>query len=180
MMIAPVIFALLLGAFIFVILPHAGVARRALSVGIFVMLIAVVYIGASELLGRPKPLALEWRDVAKAQVLSAVPVENEAIYVWLTMPGSPEPRAYVLPWSQSAAQQLQDAMGKAEADGTAVEMAMPSDGGLDDARTDVLRAAATAAAGKGLSGRRLAWSIRGLARQLTRCLIQALMVRCFP
>ena len=131
MMIAPVVFALLLGAFIFVILPHAGVARRTLSVGIFLILIAVVYGGASELLGRPKPLGLEWRDVAKAQVLSGVPVENEAIYLWLTVPGSPEPRAYVLPWSQYAAQQLQDATGKAEADGTAVEMAMPSDGGLD-------------------------------------------------
>jgi hypothetical protein len=131
MMIAPIIFALLLGAFIFVILPHAGVARRTLSVGIFLALIAVVYIGASELLGRPKPLGLEWRDVAKAQVLSGVPVENEAIYLWLTVPGSPEPRAYVLPWSQNAAQQLQDATGKAEADGTAVEMTMPSDTGLD-------------------------------------------------
>ena len=131
MMIAPVIFALLLGAFIFVILPHAGFARRTLSVGIFLALIAVVYVGASELLGRPKPFALEWRDVAKAEVLSGVPVENEAIYLWLTMPGSPEPRAYVLPWSQSAAQQLQDATGKAEADGTAVEMAMPSETGLD-------------------------------------------------
>ena len=132
MMIAPIIFALLLGAFIFLILPHAGVARRILSVGIFLVLIGVVYIGASELLGRPKPLGLEWRDVEKAQVLSGVAVENEAIYLWLTVPGSPEPRAYVLPWSQNAAQQLQDATGKAEADGTAVEMAMPSDrGGLD-------------------------------------------------
>ena len=132
MMIAPVIFALLLGAFIFVILPHAGIARRTLSVGIFLALITVVYVGASELLGRPKPLTLEWRDTAKAQVVGAVPVENEAIYVWLTTPGSTEPRAYVLPWSQQAAQQLQDAMGKAEADGTGVEMKMQTaDAGLD-------------------------------------------------
>ena len=35
MMIAPVIFALLLGVFIFAILPHAGLVRRTLSVGIF-------------------------------------------------------------------------------------------------------------------------------------------------
>jgi hypothetical protein len=56
MMIAPVIFALLLGVFIFVILPHAGIARRTLSVGVFLALITVVYVGASELLGRPKPL----------------------------------------------------------------------------------------------------------------------------
>jgi hypothetical protein len=128
MMIAPVVFALLLGVFIFAILPHAGLVRRTLSVGIFLALIAVVYVGASELLGRPKPLSLEWRDTAKAQVVGAVPVENQAIYVWLTTAGSPEPRAYVLPWSQQAAQQLQDAMGKAEADGTGVEMKMKGDG----------------------------------------------------
>ena len=45
------------------------------------LLIAVVYGGSIELLGRPKPLRLEWRDAADAQVVSAVPVENEAIYV---------------------------------------------------------------------------------------------------
>lgn len=133
MMIAPVIFALLLGVFIFAILPHAGLVRRTLSVGIFLALISVVYVGATELLGRPKPLTLEWRDTAKAQVVGAVPIENEAIYVWLTTAGSTEPRAYVLPWSQQAAQQLQDAMGKAEADGTGVEMKMKGSGdaGLD-------------------------------------------------
>ncbi|PZV34005.1 hypothetical protein [Mesorhizobium kowhaii] len=132
MMIAPIIFALLLGAFIFVILPHAGFVRRTLSVGIFLALITVVYVGASELLGRPKPMTLEWRDTAKAQVVGAFPIENEAIYVWLTTPGSAEPRFYVLPWSQQAAQQLQDAMGKAEADGTGVEMKMQAtDAGLD-------------------------------------------------
>ena len=88
MIISAAIFALLLGAFIFMVLPRAGLARRTLSVGIFVVLIALVYGGSVELLGRPKPMRLEWRDAAKAQVVSAVPVENEAIYVWLTMPVS--------------------------------------------------------------------------------------------
>ena len=131
MIIAAVIFALLLGAFIFVVLPHASVTRRAISVSIFLALIAIVYGGAAELLGRPKPLRLEWRDSAKAQVLAAVPVENDAIYVWLTTPASPEPRAYVLPWSQKAAQQLQDAMNKAEEQGTAAQMAMSPEAGQD-------------------------------------------------
>jgi hypothetical protein len=132
MIISAIVFALLLGAFIFVILPRAGLARRTLSVGIFVVLIAVVYAGSIELLGRPKPLRLEWRGGADAQVLSAMPVENEAIYVWLVMPGSSEPRAYVLPWSLEAAQQLQEAMNQAEADGSAVHMAMPYEASLDD------------------------------------------------
>jgi hypothetical protein len=132
MIISAIVFALLLGAFIFVILPRAGLGRRTLSVGIFVVLIAVVYGGSIELLGRPKPLRLEWRGASDAQVLSAMPVENEAIYVWLIMPGASEPRAYVLPWSLEAAQQLQEAMNQAEADGSAVHMAMPFEASLDD------------------------------------------------
>jgi hypothetical protein len=98
----------------------------------FVVLIAVVYGGCIELLGRPKPLRLEWRDAANAEVVSAVPVENKAIYVWLIMPDSSEPCAYVLPWSLQAAQQLQEAMSQAEANGTAVRMTMPFESSLDD------------------------------------------------
>jgi hypothetical protein len=132
MIISAIVFALLLGAFIFLILPRVPLARRTLSVGIFVILIAVIYGGSIELLGRPKPLRLEWRGTADAQVLSAMPVENEAIYVWLVMPGSSEPCAYALPWSLEAAQQLQEAMNQAEADGTAVRMGMPFEASLDD------------------------------------------------
>jgi hypothetical protein len=132
MIISAVVFALLLGAFIFLVLPRAGLGRRTVSVNIFVLLIGVVYGGSIELLGRPKPLRLEWRHAADAQVVSAVPVENEAIYVWLIMPGSSEPCAYVLPWSVAVAQQLQEAMSQAEADGAAVRMAMPFESSLDD------------------------------------------------
>jgi hypothetical protein len=132
MIISAIVFALLLGTFIFLILPSARLGRRALSVGMFVILIAVIYGGSIELLGRPKPLRLEWRGTADAQVLSALPVENEAIYVWLVMPGSTEPCAYVLPWSLEAAQQLQDAMNQAQADGTGVRMGMPFEASLDD------------------------------------------------
>ena len=66
------------------------------------------------------------------QVLGAMPIENEAIYVWLVMPGATEPCAYVLPWSLEAAQQLQDAMNQAEADGTGVRMGIPFEASLDD------------------------------------------------
>ena len=132
MIISAIIFALLLGAFIFLILPSGRLARRTLSVGIFVLLIGVIYGGSIELLGRPKPLRLEWRGTADAQVLGAMPIENEAIYVWLVMPGATEPCAYVLPWSMEAAQQLQDAMNQAEADGTGVRMGIPFEASLDD------------------------------------------------
>jgi hypothetical protein len=132
MIVSAILFALLLGAFVFLILPRAGLARRTVSVGVFVVLIAVVYGGGIELLSRPKPLRLEWRDAADAQVLGAVPVENEAIYVWLVLPDSPEPRAYALPWSVQAAQQLQDAQSEAAVNGTGVQMTTPFETSLDD------------------------------------------------
>ncbi|MGE0116495.1 MAG: hypothetical protein AB7S71_05810 [Dongiaceae bacterium] len=134
MILPAALFALLLGVFVFGVLPRAGLAQRALSAALFVLLVAVVYGGGIELLGRPKPLRLEWRDAVEARVLGAVPVENEAIYLWLDLPGSAAPRAYVLPWSLQAAQQLQAAASQAEASGTAVRMTMPPDGeaGLDD------------------------------------------------
>ena len=132
MIASAILFAFLLGAFIFSILPSVGLARRMLSVGLFVALIAVVYGGGVELLSRPKPMRLEWRDAAAAQVLSAVPVDGESIYVWLRLPSSSEPRAYALPWSVDAAQQLQTAMSDAEAKGTAVQMTMPFEANLDD------------------------------------------------
>jgi hypothetical protein len=132
MIVSAILFALLLNAFIFLILPRAGLARRTLSVGIFLILIAVVFTGGIELLSRPKPLRLEWRDAADAQVLSALPVENEAIYAWLLIPHSSEPRTYVLPWSLKAAQQLQEAMSEAQANGTGVRMTRPFETSLDN------------------------------------------------
>jgi hypothetical protein len=132
MITSAVLFALLLGAFVFLILPRAGLARRTVSVGVFVVLIALVYGGGIELLSRPKPLRLEWRDAADAQVLGALPLENEAIYVWLVMPHSPEPRVYALPWSVQAAQQLQDAQSEAAVNGTGVQMTTPFETSLDD------------------------------------------------
>ena len=124
MIISAIVFALLLGTFIFLILPRARLARRTLSVGIFVILIAVIYGSSIELLGRPKPLRLEWRGTADAQVLSAMPVENEAIYVWLVMPGATEPCAYVRPEPGGRAQPRRHEPGRGRrhrcADGDAV------------------------------------------------------------
>src|SRR3546814_892358 len=117
MIIGTAIFALLLGAYVFLVLPRARVEQRVVSVGVFLILIGLVYRGATELLSRPKPLRLEWRDAGKAEVVSAMPIEDEAIYLWLSMPDEREPRAYVLPWSRDVAQQLQDATNKAEASG---------------------------------------------------------------
>lgn len=69
-----------------------------------------------ELLGRPKPAALEWNDgvLDGATVVARELRENEAIYLWLVPEGESVPRAYALPWSVEAARELEDAMEVAE------------------------------------------------------------------
>jgi hypothetical protein len=126
MIVSAVLFALILGAFLFLVLPRARAWQRAASAATFVVLVGVVYGGSVELLSRPKPWRLEWRGAEAAKVLGARLDEGQAIYVWLETPGTPEPRAYVLPWSTEAAQQLQAAMREAEDRGTEVRMARPS------------------------------------------------------
>jgi hypothetical protein len=133
MITSAVLFALLLGSFIFLVLPRGRVWQRVASTGVFVILIAVVYGGSVELLSRPKPLRLELRQQAdKAKVVAATMHEGEAIYVWLEFPGSEEPRAYALPWNMQMAQQLQSAMQEGQANGTDVNMSKPFEAGLDD------------------------------------------------
>ncbi len=132
MILSALLFALLLGAFIFLVLPQGRLWQRTASATLFVMLIAVVYGGSAELLGRPKPLRLEWRDAQKAQVLGSSMHENGAIYLWLQFDDGSEPRAYRLPWSIQTAQQLQTATQEGEANGTGVEMTMIGEAGLDE------------------------------------------------
>jgi hypothetical protein len=130
---AAVAFALLLGTFIFLVLPRGRLWQRASSATLFLVLIAVVYGGSIELLSRPKPLRLElWQQADKAKVLGATMREGEAIYVWLQFPGADEPRAYILPWDMKMAQQLQNAMQEGQANGADVTMSKPFEAGLDD------------------------------------------------
>jgi hypothetical protein len=119
------VFALLLGSLIFIVLPRCSPWQRLASAFVFVASLAVVYGGAIEMLSRPKPLGLEWRHAAKAKVLGASLDEGKAIYVWLQIGKSVEPRAYKLPWNTSMAQQLQTAMREGAEQGTGVEVANP-------------------------------------------------------
>ena len=125
MIVSGLLFALLLGGFIFLMLPRASAFQRAASAVLFVVLVAMVYGGSIEMLSLPKPLRLEWREPSKAKVLGASLDEGKAIYVWLQVGNSHEPRAYALPWNMKLAQQLQNAMRKGQKRGTGVEVSHP-------------------------------------------------------
>lgn len=118
-LIAVVIFTTLLGAFMYAQVP-AGRWRVA-GVATYVVLITVVFAGALEGLGRPKPIFLEWRSLVGTKVVSFVLKENVAIYLWIDR-GDGEPIAITLPWDIHDAEQIQDAMQEAGGKGGTVEL----------------------------------------------------------
>ena len=151
-----IIFALLLGGFVFLVLPRGRFWWRAVSASLYVVLLGLVYGGAVEMLGQPKPVRLEWRgDMAEADLLGASLKEGQAIYVLLQFPDGAAPRYYEFPWSQKMAEQIQKAQREGQANGTGVKMkTAKGQSGRRSPRTDVLRHAAADAAGQELRRQR--------------------------
>lgn len=106
---------------------------RALTVVALAVLLGLNYFALSDLLSRPKPVALEFLEtgVDEAQVLAASLDEGEAIYLWLRLPDLKQPRYYRMLWQHEAAVQLQDAMREAERRRAPVYLRLPFEDSLD-------------------------------------------------
>ncbi len=104
------------------------------ALGVTALFLPLSYMAFSDLLSRPKPVQVEWlqKGLKEAEVLAVQFREGEAIYLWLGLGALSEPRAYALPWSDQAAQQLHAAMREAEAEGTGVQMRLPFEPSLDE------------------------------------------------
>lgn len=98
------------------------------------LFLPVAYAALSDLLSKPKPVALEWLNsqTEEATVLGSTMREGKGIYLWLQMANIEEPRSYVMPWSQEMAQQLQDAMEEAQEQESGVRMRLPFEESLDN------------------------------------------------
>lgn len=94
------------------------------ALGTIALLLPVTYLSLTELLGRPKPVDLEWSHTVftDANVLAMDLREDEAIYLWLQADGTSAPRAYVLPWDLNVARQLYAAQQSAQTQGTPLRM----------------------------------------------------------
>jgi hypothetical protein len=126
--IAFVSLAFLLGAFAFIGLPVMTRRRRAGIASFFAMLLAVLFFGYSDMLGRPKSTTLELtRGGAKdVKVLGSYTLEGKGVYLWVQLPNVDEPRYYQLPWDENTAKELQEAVRKnADDHGGGVRMRMP-------------------------------------------------------
>ena len=79
------------------------------------------------MLSRPKLIDFEWfaREALSAVVLGARFEEGEAIYLWLQLESSTQPRYYTLPWRQELAERPEQAVDDATARGSTVTIATP-------------------------------------------------------
>lgn len=91
------------------------------------LLLPLGYVQLIELLSRPKPIDFEWfdRNALSAVVLGVSFEEGEAIYLWLQLEDTPEPRYYTLPWRQELAERLEQAVDDALTRGSTVTIATP-------------------------------------------------------
>ena len=94
----------------------------------------LAYASLVALLSKPKPVDLEWwlNGAEEAEVLASRMVEDQGIYLWLQLVDVAEPRAYVLPWDRTSAEQLQQALREAEQKGSGVQMRLPFEPSLDN------------------------------------------------
>ena len=120
--------AMVLGIYAFIGLPFGSRRRRAAVSGCFALLLAGLFFGYSDMLGRPKSTRLELLRAgdSDAKVLGSYMLEGSGIYLWLQLPGVVEPRYYVLPWDQKTANALQKAIEEnAQQHGAGIVMRLP-------------------------------------------------------
>ena len=106
---------------------HRRVSIRTTAVVLTALFLPIAYLGITELLSQPKPMQHEWfkRHVDEATLLGVSVREGEAIYLWLRLDDSLEPRYYVIPWQQQLAEKLQNIVDEAISDGAAVVISDP-------------------------------------------------------
>ncbi len=88
---------------------------RVIALVIAMFFIPVVYVQSVEMLSKPKPMSFEWyeRNTDKAVLLGITLDEGKAIYLWLQVADSIEPRNYEVPWNLRLAEKLEDAVDDA-------------------------------------------------------------------
>lgn len=88
---------------------------RVAAVAVTAAFLPLAYLGLSENLARPKPASHEWikARAEQATVLGVSLEEGKAIYLWLRLDDSLEPRYYRMPWQVRNAQKLQSAVEQA-------------------------------------------------------------------
>lgn len=106
-------------------------------IGAVVLLLGIVALGPvalASLTGEPRRASLEWwaRSAQDVEVLGHRIDEDVAIYVFVTLPGYDRPQSLQLPYTDKAAEQLQQAAAEGQQSGQGVRMRRLMDDSLDE------------------------------------------------
>lgn len=96
--------------------PARTAIKRMAAVVVFAGFILVTLLAHADLLGRPRPVSLEW-SAGTVVVLAYRLDHGRAIYLWVMPDGRIEPLYYVLPWRDGDAGDLQRVMSMRNLDG---------------------------------------------------------------
>lgn len=119
-------FVLSLGYALFSLRTTRSALFRLISVGYLAASIGLSLFLYNQLLSLPKPITQEFLSKAKeAVVLAARIKENDAIYLWLELPGRDQPAYYSMPWIDRVAQDLEGAKKQVEEHGGLILMKDP-------------------------------------------------------
>ncbi len=100
---------------------------RIVAIAVTTLFLPVVYVQLIEMLSKPKPMSFEWyeRDTVEAELLGTSLDEGKAIYLWLRLSGSLEPRYYKVPWNLKLAEKLEDAVDDAVRENSTIILKNP-------------------------------------------------------
>lgn len=102
-----------LGILTYLCLPRSE--YRLIATLIFLAMTVSTFAVGVETLGKPKPIALEWREVQGADIAGMVwDEENQLVYVWAMTGGVPV--SYAFPWPDNP-DELQDSWRNREESG---------------------------------------------------------------
>ncbi len=94
---------------------ESRVSRKVLALAALAALVPTGYLTVSELLGRPKPASTEFlQDLGQYHRVIAYEInEDEAIYLWLRIVGSDQPRVFSFDYDTQTISRLQKAEDRA-------------------------------------------------------------------
>ncbi|MDA1090116.1 MAG: hypothetical protein O3A85_07375 [Proteobacteria bacterium] len=100
---------------------------RVAAIVITTLFIPILYVELIEMLSKPKPMSFEWieRNTMDAVLLGTSLDEGNAIYLWLLLAGSSEPRYYKVPWNLKLAEKLEDAVDDAVLENSTIVLKKP-------------------------------------------------------
>lgn len=105
---------------------NRSLVARVSAVTFFAAASGAAFVGMVDQQSRPK--SIDWEVMSRtteATVQSFVLQPDQAIYVWLLLPGDTVPRSYVLPWRTNTAKQLMAAKAEGDQNGRGVKIAHP-------------------------------------------------------